>query len=397
MAFIFSHQYTIVIWLVLAAMLLASATSALLALQRRQPAWVIASALLLNVMGSIVWAVWGPGTVASLISINVLCLAIGSILWMLLDAVCPAGVPHLTFKGRRVVCAHLAAVLAVGLLGLVSAIAVGGAVFSLPRLTPQPLDWIALAITSAAVAVSFWDRDARFSPAGLYWLALTAISMGEIQRGYWPGTFFLWGAVCEWPGLMIVAALVGWSFRRFPLAAALLRIPEERTYWPDVWFNISQALLATVTAVLAVWISIDSTFDVMGTDIALFGLSGRMTCCPAALMLVGAAMLMAWQNNGAWRAAWQYAAMVAGVLFTTSVGWARLDAGSANADALWLDRSVNLMISIAMMSLLTRFGLARVLPRSGDWLTRARLAAPIFGGLAFLLLIAVLVQKAFSL
>ena len=391
-----SHQYSIVIWLVLGAILLVSATSAVVALQRRQPVCVFASVLLLNVTGSIVWAVWGSGTVASLIQANVVCLAIGSILWMLPDAVCPAVVPHLSFNGRPVVCAHLAAELAVGLLGLVAAIAVGGAVLSLPHLAPQPLDWIALAVTSVAVAVSFWDRNARFSLAGLYWLALTAVSMGELQRGYWPGNFFLWGTICEWAGLMIVAALVGWLFRRFRFAATVLRIPGDRTYWPGGWFNVAQALLAAVVVVLVTWISVDSSFDSMGTDVALFGLSGRMSSCPAALMLVGAAMLMAWQTDGAWRAAWQYAAMAAGVLFTTSVGWARLDAGSATADALWLDRSVNLMISTAMMTLLTRFGLARVLPHSGDWITRARRAAPVFGGLALLLLVAVLAQKALS-
>jgi hypothetical protein len=281
-------------------------------------------------------------------------------------------------------------------LGLVAMIAVGRAVLGLPHSAPEPLDWIALAVTSVAVAASLWDRGARFSAAGLYWIALTAISMGQIQRGYSPGSYFLWGAVCEWTGLMIVAALVGWSFRRFPIAATILRIPDGRVYWPDGWFNGIQALLAAASAALVAWISLDSTFDVMGAEVALFGMSGRMACCPAALMLIGATMLMAWQDDGAWRALWQYSAMASGVLFTTSVAWARLDVGRAAADTLWLDRSVSLLISTGMMTLLTRFGLARVLPRSGDWITRARRAAPVFGALALLLLVAVLAQKALS-
>jgi hypothetical protein len=46
-----------------------------------------------------------------------------------------------------------------------------------------------------------------------------------------------------------------------------------------------------------------------------------------------------------------------------------------------------------MMTLLTRVGLARVLPRSGDWITRARRAAPVFGGLALLMLAVVVVGR----
>jgi hypothetical protein len=113
-------------------------------------------------------------------------------------------------------------------------------------------------------------------------------------------------------------------------------------------------------------------------------------------MLIGAAIVMAWQSQGARRIAWQYAAMAAGVLFTSSLGWAQLDGtseGSAGG-AGWLQLSINLMISTAMMTMLTRYGLAKILPRSSDWVSRARRAVPIFGSLALFMFVIVLIQSA---
>ena len=115
---------------------------------------------------------------------------------------------------------------------------------------------------------------------------------------------------------------------------------------------------------------------------ALFGLSGRLVACPAALMLLGTAILMAWQNQGRWRAGWQYAALGLGMLFTTTIGWSTMDAATASP---WLHRSVNLLISASMMTLMTGFGLGRVLPRRSDWIPRGRRAMPVFGTLALLL------------
>jgi hypothetical protein len=78
--------------------------------------------------------------------------------------------------------------------------------------------------------------------------------------------------------------------------------------------------------------------------------------------------------------------MAAGILFTSSLGWVRLENPALGGEPLWLACSKNLTISLAMMTLLTRFGLARVLPGSGNWIIRARQAAPILGGLALLAL-----------
>ena len=224
----------------------------------------------------------------------------------------------------------------------------------------------------------------------LYALGLAALGLGEIQRGYAPAKFFVWGGVCEWAGFVLVAALLGWTLRSIKPVADVLGTADASARSAGEWFPRSQALLAAAVAVLAAWITLDFTFDGMSEGSALLGWSGRRAGCPAALMLVGAAILMAWQSAGAWRAGWQYAALGAGVLFTSSLGWARLDAAG---DSLWLHRGVNLLISLSMMTVLTRFGLARVLLRQSDWIPRARRATPVFGGLALLLLAVVLLQK----
>jgi hypothetical protein len=227
----------------------------------------------------------------------------------------------------------------------------------------------------------------------LYALAFVALSMGQIHRGCSPGKFFVWAGVCEWAGFVLVAALVGWWLPGSRLAAKW-RIPTEPAPRSGGWFSLAQAFLAAVTAVLAAWISIDFSFDGMGADVALLGLSGRQAGNPAALMLIGTAMLMAWQSRGAWRAGWQYAAMAAGVLFTSSIGWARLDASppSATFASPWFHRSVNLLISASMMTLLTGYWLARVFPGRDDWIARGRRAMPVFALLALLALAAVLLQ-----
>ncbi|NLF69540.1 MAG: hypothetical protein GX575_10865 [Candidatus Anammoximicrobium sp.] len=236
-----------------------------------------------------------------------------------------------------------------------------------------------------------WDRAARLAPAA-YILGLIALGLAEIQRGFAPARYFLWGAVCDLAGFVLVAALAGWiaRWRRRPRLAVGARTSDAFGQDCVPWFHGLQALLSLVVAGLAVWIASDFSFDGMGEGVALFGLSGRRAACPAALMLVGTSILMAWQSGGRGRAGWQYAAMVAGMLFTTCLSWAAL---AATTPAPWDHRSVNLLISASMMTLLTGLGLARVLPRHSDWIQRGRRALPAFGSLALVLLAIVVAQR----
>ena len=252
--------------------------------------------------------------------------------------------------------------------------------------TALAISWWTLGAASLLLVLGLWDRAAKFSLPGLYALGVIAVGMGKLPWISTSGQFFLWGIVCDLAGFVLVTALLGWVLPSLKPVAAKLRIPAERDRWSAKWFHGAQALLALTVAGLAMWIAVDFSFDGLGKGVAQFGLAGRWAACPAALLLIGTSILMAWQSRGRWRAAWQYAAMIAGVLFTSSLGWAALDASSP---APWQHRSINLLVSVSMMTLLTSFGLARVLPSHSDWILRGRRAMPAFAGLALGLLIAV--------
>jgi hypothetical protein len=296
------------------------------------------------------------------------------------------------FAGRRpLALAQVAAQTLVALLGL--AVLRGAAQLLWGGPPPVSLaNWAALIVASVILLAGLWDRQARFSLAGLYACALIALGMAQLQRGFAPARFFLWGAVCDLAGFLLVAALLGWGLARLP------RQPGQRTgrwmrrlhllsatdRWSVSWFPWVQALLAAAVACLTIWIAADLRFDGMGQGVALFGLSGRSAACPAALMLLGTCILMAWQSENRWRASWQYAALAAGVLFTTSVGWAMMESSTAGP---WLHRGVKLLISLSMMTLMTGYGLGRFLPRHSDWIERGRRAKSVFAGLALGLLV----------
>lgn len=291
---------------------------------------------------------------------------------------------------RPLVFAHAAVLGGLALTGLVAAWGLVRGLLAGPPLVPQTLDWLALIATGAALVICLWDRAARFPLAGLYVGGLTAVGMGQIQRGLAPAQFFLWGGVCDLAGFVLVAALLGWVLAKLGPVASRLRIPADARRWSGQWFRVLQAVLALASASLVVWIATEVSFDELGQDRALLNLSGRLAACPAALMLLGTAILMAWQNRGPWRAGWQYAAMFAGMLFTSSIGWATMDAAAASP---WLHRGVKLLISASMMTLLTGFGLGRILPRHSDWIQRGRRAMPAFGMLALVLLAMIVARR----
>jgi len=371
--------------------------------RRQQAALVFVSGLLLNVAGALVWWYWPSAAVDELWGIQILCLALGSAVWTLIDAACPGLVPQVELGRRRAVFAHLSIQAAVALLTLRVACGLTGVMLDRPPMSLGPLDWSALLAASLAATFSLWDRTATFALTGLYVVGLNSLGMGEIQRGFAPAQFFLWGVVCDLAGFVLVAALVGWlriprgtantvgrATDRLRAIAGRVRIPVSLGRQSADWFYGLQALLALAVAGLTICIAIDFSFDSLGKGVALFGLAGRWAACPAALMLVGTTILMAWQSRGRWRAGWQYAAMVAGMLFTSSLGWAAL---AATTPAPWHHRSVNLLVAASMMTLLTSVGLARVLSRDSDWIRRGHRAMPAFGGLALSLLAIVIAQR----
>ncbi len=241
----------------------------------------------------------------------------------------------------------------------------------------------------AAVVIWLWDRAASFRFVATYGLAWLLLALAQVARGSSSVRVYIWSGLAEWAGLLLVTAIAGWLIRR-------PRVGEQPAVLAggDRWFLTAQALLMAATALLAAWVSTDFSFDGVGADKALFGLAGRSCACPSALMLLGASILMAWLSSGGWRTAWQFAAMATGVLFTASIGWARIDAATEAPGREW--RTV-LMISTAMMTMMTWFGLARGLPKESDWITRGRQAAPVFAGVALSLLAVWMMERLLTL
>ncbi len=381
-----------------------SVTAGTLAVWRREAAYVVASGLLLNLIGAIAWWASEERTFATLVQANVLCFAAGSAIWSLLRLAWPQRVGHVELVGPPVPYAHAAAGLAVALvLGFVAVFVVGevaGETAGWERLELQRLDWLALAGAAVAVAICLWDRAARLPLAGLYLLGLALLGMLLHWRNL-GSQQFIWTAAAELPGFVIITAAAGWTIRQTKPLWRTLRIPlqgpgADRPRFGTAWFPPLQAVLAGVGAMLAAWIAIDFGYDGVGEAEAWLGLAGRLAGIPGALMLLGAAILMAWQTRDAWRCGWQYAAFAAGLLLNACIGWALLDSApdTSAGEAPWLHRSVALMVSAAMLGLVSSVGLAKVLPRSGDWLTAGHRATPVFGCLAVMVLVAVLVQEA---
>ena len=343
------------------------------ALHWQRPAGVWLSGLLLNMAVTLAWWEISPGDRSSLLAIQAVGLSVSAAIWTVLGRFSRRGVPHFRTAGRGWVFAQAAVLVGVLISGGLICAAMLRCLQDLPQPSWRFADWAALTATGVGLAASCWDRTARFALSGLYAWGLLALGFAQVQRGFAPALFFLWGGVCDLAGFLLVAALLGWAM------AFVSRDRAAAARETAAWFACVQALLTLVVVVLTVWIAVDMSFDGMGTGVALLGLAGRSAACPAALMLLGTAILMAWQSQGRWRAGWQYAALALGMLFTVSIGWATIDAADLSP---WRQRGINLLISASMMTCMTGWGLGRVLPRGSDWIQRGRQAMPAFGVVA---------------
>ena len=260
---------------------------------------------------------------------------------------------------------------------------------------PQhPLVWMLPVALVVSLQLLSGPKSRAPRAAWCYGGGLLGLAIFWNQRNAWAGRLFVWGALCDLAGFALIAALLGWAMPRLrawqdPTCAAGLKPVSSP------WFAVCQAGLVSGTAVLAAWIAWDVAFAEAGRGVALFGLAGRAAGAAAALMLVGAAIVMAWQTENGWRRGWQYAAMAAGVLFTSSSGAARapveLVSTQEHFRVLFLQ---TWLVSLAMMGFLTRFGLARFLPPKNDWIEGGRRAAPVFATAALFMLALLLIQLA---
>ncbi len=255
-------------WWAAGAILTVSLTAGLVAVVLRKPVHVYLSGVLLNLAGTIVWWAWSPSgprwpawtpaDVAGLAQANVLFLAIGSVVWSLVDIlprrsnggpalasslVPPYGlVPHPKADGQPPF-AHLAAQLGAVLLGLVTAAGVAATLLQGPRIPVGRLDWIALAGIVTATAVCLRKRRERFPLPTLYCLGLSAVGLGLLARQLTP-RMFCWSAVNELAGYALAVAAIAWFLRK---VAGTRRVPSALRSQPRVFHRSQKRLLADGT------------------------------------------------------------------------------------------------------------------------------------------------------
>ena len=177
------------------------------------------------------WLVPGEWTITRLLTVVVIFLATGSAVWAIIAARSGTSVSCEGSDQRCIMPSHLLAALAATLLGLVVGNYVVIDVIDLPHHDLQLLDWLALASTCAAIVIHLWDPTARFPLWGLYAVGFMLDGMLLVHRDLSPGRFFVWTGVCELTGFLLVAALLGWSWQRFPVVAAVLKIPGGANRW----------------------------------------------------------------------------------------------------------------------------------------------------------------------
>ncbi|NQT14718.1 MAG: hypothetical protein HQ582_18325, partial [Planctomycetes bacterium] len=382
-------------WWSARAILAVSVMAGVLAMWLRLPSYVFASALLVNVAGTLIWTTWeDPWTVSGFIHTNVLSLGLASCVWSLVGWTHPEGVPALDLGGRPARFAQMAVQIGlaqVGLLLMALLVAVA-AVFNVTGIEHRVTDWLAwlaLGTVAVAVAIQLWDPRTRFASPRLYFVALIAVGMGLDARALAPRPF-CWNAAPELAGFTLVAVLVGLLLVRMKPVWRALRIADVGYGWESPWFSGTQAVVAGIAALTSVWISLDTAFDPLARP-GLGWLWGRMVGPLSVFALLVTATLLARLSAGRWRAAWQYASLGVGTLVLAELGWALLPATAASR----LNQTVVLMIAAVVSTLISGFGLGRVLDAQSDWLPRGRRCVAWLAGLALATLVAVLAQEAF--
>jgi len=376
----------------------------LLALWWREALCVFVSGALVCAAAILAWHIWQPPSLPGLLRAAGLGLAAGSIAWSLVGRLPGVRVPALAFgarhAGRKLGFAPLAAQLAACSALVLAAAGVAGDLWTKwpDLLYPGDvvrLDWALLGLGAAALVLLLWDAEARWVWAGAYVLLLGAEGTWLRWRSYPAPWMYIWVPVNELAGIVLISALVGWLCRWRRRLQLSLRIPERTSGWAAGWFSPVQAILAGAVGLHVLWVVTDFRFSHFGRGLPAVLFLGRKHATTAALMLLGAAIVMAWQQTDKGRRAWQYGAFALGLLFTSSIGLANLDAtpGSASALMPWLHRCAILTLSSTMFTMLAAFGMRLVFSPQNDWLAAGRRVSGFTACLALAALGAALAQE----
>jgi hypothetical protein len=358
------------------ATLAVSAMAGAVAWRARLPRYVAFSGLLINLAGFMVWIAWGTDSLASFGYGQVVCFALASSIWTGLEL---AG-SRPASSGRRGTPSfpQIVAVLALVLFG---ALVVIGLVADLGGVRLADEDWLpglAAVLTVTALGLRLWNPQARPTFGGLYAAGLSIIGLC-LRLGEFTPALLGWHAALWLAAYALLASALSYAVPRLRPVWRGLAIPERAYGWPRDWFLTAQATVFLAVVALSVWILL--TFP---------WIQERMCGPLAILLLASAGAILTAAPLDRWAVALRYATLALGVLLVAQAGWALLDLGSP---ALWLYRSILLMLALVLLTLVYGLVLPRLLPPFTLWAECCRRLGPVLGVLASCLLLVILIQE----
>jgi hypothetical protein len=362
----------------IAGLLTASVISAALAVWSRQQPYAYASGLLANLAGILIWVALGSPRGASFVQVNVLGLALASLIWSAIEIMIRRPPWEITLYGRLWPFAHSALILALVLLGIVVYVHVDDGWHAQIPAADILLAWLGLAAAAAACAIQFWDARARFVWAGLYATGILAMTLALGDMRLTPDRFWWVMAASLAVYVLATSSLHSFSSKLCDLGRRL-RVPERAQGWPVDWFTAVQSVAATIVVCMSLWMVL--TFEAFPDRVA--GPLAIALLVPAAVLLV--------RVSDRRQTEFRYAALALGVIIAVEFGWAVLDPATV---APWLHRNALLLVALAVMTASYGVVLPRLLRPESEWLACARRAGPVLAVLSAVQLLIVLVHEA---
>jgi hypothetical protein len=337
-----------------------------LALWLRVPRHVYATGVLAGLVGFIIWIDRGPDTMPGFLGTQVICLALASGFWSVVELLLRRTAAPIDLRGAIRSFCESAGWLALGLLAAVVAVSLGKSLDD-PAVTPGPLPWVALLLLGASFVPALADPEQRSPAARLYAAGLLAVGLALASLGAEPARVAQMAALFLGGHILLAAVIAG-------LASAWM---SRRASPPAAWFLPTQAAVAAIVVVLSLWAS---CYFIAPID--------RLAGPCAVALLAGAAVILVGHAAPAAQLSLRYVALSFGVLILAECGWAFLDV----AVAPWMHRTVVVVAALAVATV----GYGVVLGRRTGWPTWAecgRRMGPVLGVLALGALAVVLAQE----
>ncbi len=218
-----------------------------MAIWSRRAGYVVGSAAMVNVIAFLAWTAWGPGTLATFLTTQVIALALASAAWSGIARALRQYEPPLDLRPITLPFCSAAALAALHVLGI---LVLGGLASDLTRNDVHLgglLSWLALAATTGALTLLAWDgqgRDTATLPP-LYAAGLLAVGLALHGAELAPQRL-AWTAGMLLGAYVLVAAVVAWGTAHYARLKELLGRKGQSQPEPAMWFLAAQGIVAAL-------------------------------------------------------------------------------------------------------------------------------------------------------